>query len=59
MGLETTEASMTTIDEVRLHPFLPLVHVAWANFELSNDKVEGVCQVVGKRTGIDLKGRRR
>ena len=54
MGLETTEGLTSTVDDMRLHPFLPLVYVASADLELSNDEVEGVCQIVAEKTGIDI-----
>ena len=50
----TTFSLVSSLDDERLRPFLPLVYAAWADGELTADEISGICAAVGLYPGIDV-----
>ncbi len=43
-----------TLDDARLAPFLPIIYLAWADGDLSDDEIEALCDMVAAADGVDF-----
>ena len=50
----TTSTLVSSLDDERLQPFLPLVYAAWADGELTAEEISGICTAIAVYPGIDM-----
>ena len=50
----TTSTLVSSLDDERLQPFLPLVYAAWADGELTAEEISGICTAIAVYPGIDV-----
>ncbi len=54
MALHSSFDLVSSIQDERIRPFLPLVYLAWSDGELTPDEIEGICSAVAEYSEIDL-----